>query len=293
MSWDNKDTEARRLEFVRMAQEAGLPFSELCRRFGVSRKTGYKWAARHRAGEGLADRPRKRARRSNQSPEETELQVALLRREHPTWGARKIARLLREGGELGAGPPSPSSVGRILRRRGLVEPEASLRAAPWTRFERGSPNELWQVDFKGHFQTMDGRRCHPLVVVDDHSRFCLRLDACADETAATVKASLVAAFRTHGLPAAILCDNGGPWAGMSELAVWLLRLGVAVLHGRPYHPQTQGKLERFNLTLKRDLLDRADWTGLPQAQGRFDAFRELYNRVRPHEALGQETPASR
>ena len=215
-------------------------------------------------------------------------------RKHPTWGPRKLRASLQA---LGAPDlPARSTIGAILSRHGKIDPQASLAATAFTRFERGTANELWQMDFKGHFALGDASRCHPLTVLDDHSRYLVGLRACACERTETVQGHLESLFRTHGLPESILCDNGSPWAGYggehTPLSVWLLLLGVKMCHGRPLHPQTQGKDERFHRTLKADLLARRNFASLAQAQPHFDAFRHLYNHDRPHQALGDATPAS-
>jgi transposase InsO family protein len=200
--------------------------------------------------------------------------------------------------ERGGSKLAPSTITQILHRNGLIEPERSAAATPWQRFERGIPNELWQMDFKGHFALVDGRRCHPLTVLDDHSRFALLLEACADERRDSVQTALTAAFRRCGLPGTMLMDNGPPWGYSQEnswtaLGLWLVRLGIRVIHGRAYHPQTQGKDERFHRTLKFELLRHFNFTSLEHCQREFDRFRNRYNLERPHDALGLETPASR
>jgi len=185
----------------------------------------------------------------------------------------------------------------VLRRLGRLDPAPPSTAA-FVRFEHDAPNRLWQMDFKGHFATASGR-CHPLTVLDDHSRFALALVACGDERDATVRGHLTALFRRYGLPERMLCDNGSPWgtagsdARYSALGVWLLRLGVAVGHGRPHHPQTQGKEERFHRTLKVEVIQGRTFEDNVACQGRFDPWREVYNHERPHEALGLAVPASR
>lgn len=273
--------------------------AELCRRFGVSRKTGYKWRQRFGAhGVGaLVDQPRAPGRVVHQTPARTEARVLALRRKHPTWGPRKLHRRLLDLGHAVATLPAVSTFGRILHRAGCITPAASAQHHPGQRFSRPEPNQLWQMDFKGHFALQRQGRCHPLTVLDDCSRFSVGLQACADEQTLTVQSRLQRIFTIYGLPECLLCDNGPPWSGWGQehtkLTVWLLRLGVAVIHGRPYHPQTQGKEERFHRTLKADLLDRHDWRDLTQAQHRFDRYRRLYNYDRPHEALDLAVPATR
>lgn len=285
-----------RLEFVRLVEQGGVSVAELCRRFGISRETGFRYLRRYRAAgvAGLRDRSSRPHRSPRRTPPALETQILELRAVHP-WGGRKLARRLRDLGV--AGVPVASTVTEVLRRHGQLEPAATAQRQAPQRFERAAPNALWQMDFKGHF-ALDRGRCHPLTVLDDYCRYALGLIACGDETRATVQGHLTALFRRYGLPAAILCDNGSPWGGSGAeghtgLEVWLLRLGVRMLHGRPYHPQTQGKDERFHRTLDIELLQAARFAGLPACQAAFDAFRQVYNEQRPHEALGLAVPASR
>ena len=287
---------SRRLEFVVLATQAGLALSELCRRFGVSRKTGYKWLRRYQSGgkEALADRSRRPRRSPRQiAPAVAEAVIAL--RKETTWGGRKLRQRLQALGQTEV--PAASTCTQILRRADLLIPERT--AGPMQRFERPQPNELWQMDHKGHVATQSGQRCHPLTVLDDHSRFNLVLDAAGNERTLTVQTALTAAFERYGLPEAILCDNGGVWGrlnsstGHTLLSVWLLRLGVRVLHGRPYHPQTQGKEERFHRTLNAELLSRHTWRDLAHCAAEFSRYRYRYNQERPHDALLGATPASR
>ena len=295
MSWDIKNIVARRHEFVTLALAGSISVAALCRRFGISRKTGYKWRARYAAGgvPALHDQPPRPHRRANQTAARIEQAVLALRRQHPTWGPRKLRRRLQDLGRQAL--PALSTFARVLRRHGCIAPAATRQHQPVHRFARAVPNELWQMDFKGHFALQRGDRCHPFTVLDDCSRYAVGLQACADEQTGTVQQCLTRLFTVGGLPEALLCDNGPPWGGPEHtaLSVWLLRLGIRVLHGRPYHPQTQGKDERFHRTLQADLLARHDWRDLAQAQRRFDAYRRLYNHDRPHEALGLAVPAAR
>lgn len=218
-----------------------------------------------------------------------------MRAKHSAWGGRKIKANLNAGGREQL--PSPSTITAILKRHGMIDPAEGATHRPWQRFEHEAPNELWQMDFKGHFAISNGR-CHPLTVLDDHSRFALGLEACGDETGETVKERLTTIFRRYGLPERILADNGGPWGDggkqrYTALSVWLLRLDIGVSHGRPYHPQTQGKDERFHRTLKAEVLKDRNFTDLFGCQRAFDPWRDVYNLERPHEALGFATPASR
>jgi transposase InsO family protein len=285
-----------RLEFVRLAQQGGVSMTELCRRFGISRESGYQYLRRYRAEgvDGLKDR----SRRPHSSPGRTapamEARIVDLREAHP-WGGRKLARRLRDLGV--AGVPAVSTVTEVLRRHGKLDPAEAVKHQPFQRFERSAPNDLWQMDFKGHF-AMDQGRCHPLTVLDDHSRYSLGLIACADQTLETVQGHLTALFRRYGLPAAMLADNGSPWGGSgaqgyTAFEVWLLRVGIRLHHGRPYHPQTQGKDERFHRSLDVEVLQLRRLADLPACQTAFDAWRPIYNEQRPHEALALATPASR
>jgi transposase InsO family protein len=294
MGW-KKDIMSQRLEFVSLALAPGANFACVCRRFGISRRTGYKWTTRFAQGgaAALADR----SRRPHQSPRkiapQLEQSIEALRRRYPSWGPRKLRCLLAR---THAAPlPAVSTFGRVLKRRDLVDTQQPH--PPWTRFERSVPNQLWQMDFKGHFALQRGGRCHPLTLLDDCSRYVVGLEACGDERGSTVKARLQCVFERHGLPEQILCDNGAPWSGgghpYTALSVWLLQLGIAVIHGRPFHPQTQGKDERFHRTLKADLLARHDWRDIAQAKLRFEQYRHLYNHDRPHEALSLAVPAAR
>jgi transposase InsO family protein len=288
---------SQREEFCRLALAEGSNVRELCRRFGIAPATGYSWLGRFRAegSAGLADR----SSRPHGSPTRTEatLEAAVLsvRAAHPVWGGRKIRRVLQR---QGLDAPAASTITAILRRSGQLDgPRAGERRSP-NRFEYAAPNELWQMDFKGHVAMASGR-CHPLTVIDDHARYALEIGACGNETTGTVSGRLHLVFQRFGLPLRILADNGPPWgtAGARErhtqLTIWLLDLGVEVIHGRPYHPQTQGKDERFHRTLKAELLDGRLFADLTQAQRAFDIWRDVYNAERPHEALGLEVPASR
>ena len=297
MPWGERSTVSLRREFVMLALKEGSNVRELSRRYKIQPRIGYKWVERYRSeGEaGLEDRSRRPVNSPERTPAEIEAQVIALRLRHPAWGGRKLARRLRDQGV--AGVPSPSTITAILHRNGLIDPEASAARKPVTRFERDRPNELWQMDFKGHFPTA-AVRCHPLTVVDDHSRFALTVAACGDERAQTVQQRLTLAFRRYGLPDRMLMDNGAPWgdSGLNpwtKFGAWLLRLGVGVSHGRPRHPQTQGKDERFHRTLKAEVIGRRAWRDLDECDQAFEAWRHVYNAERPHEALQLATPASR
>ena len=298
MAWTPKDLMDLKREFVELALQEGANRRELCRRFGISPKTGYALLARYALEGAAAYAPRSRRPHSSpaRTPPETENAVTALRGEHPAWGGRKIARRLAD---LGGGTIPPSTITAILHRHGLITPAASVSAQHWQRFEHDSPNSLWQIDFKGYFETASGK-CHPLTLLDDHSRFNLALQACARPDTPSVRAHLTDVFERYGLPLRINADNGGPWGsprlaahGLSDLSVWLIRLGIRVSHSAPYHPQTNGKIERFHRSFKAEVLEGSDFADLPQAQNAFTQWRGIYNHQRPHDALGLQTPAAR
>ena len=280
----------QREEFARLARQPLANVSELCRRFGISRKTGYKWLSR----EDGQDRSRRPKTSPARTPPELEAQVLAVRAQHPAWGARKIAWVLERDHRVEL---ASSTVNSVLRRHGLITPEASRAATAWQRFEHDAPNALWQIDFKGHFAMRSGR-CHPLTVLDDHSRFNVVLQALDNERREPVQQALQAAFERYGLPERINADNGPPWGSSMEgaltgLGVWLIRLGVQLSHSRPLHPQTNGKDERFHRTLATEVLHGHQFDDLAHVQQAFARWRGDYNLKRPHEAIDMRTPADR
>lgn len=281
--------EEQREEFCRLASHPEANVSEICRRFGISRKTGYKWLGRL----DLRDQSRRPRSSPARTSAEIEACVIELRRQHPAWGGRKIAHVLRRDQCIEL---APSTVTSVLRRAGLISPQASEAATAWQRFEHPRPNSLWQMDFKGHF-AVGTRRCHPLTVLDDHSRYNVVLRAMAGEDGASVRAVLTHAFERYGLPERINADNGPPWGsggrGITALAAWLIRLGIHVSHSRPFHPQTNGKDERFHKTLVAEVLSGRTFHDFESLQYRFNDWRSIYNNVRPHESLDMQTPADR
>ena len=297
MPWKEVSIMSERKEFVMLAQAGGTNIRELCRRFGISRVTGYKWLGRYRAkGEdGLTDISRRPCHSPSRTSEAVEEAILGVRDAHPAWGARKIRRWLQNRGDHQL--PSPSTITAILHRHQRISAQETAKHQPWQRFEYQKPNELWQMDFKGHFPLSQGR-CYPLTILDDHSRYAIGLQACPNEQGQTVKNRLIRIFRLYGLPQRMVMDNGNPWGTQgaplySNFEVWLMRLGIRVYHGRPFHPQTQGKDERFHRTLNAEVLQQRSFTDLEHAQKAFDHWRPVYNHERPHEALGMEVPASR
>jgi transposase InsO family protein len=222
--------------------------------------------------------------------------VLAVRKDHPDWGGRKIRQILQNQGI--AQLPAASTITSILHRHQQIDPEEAQKHTPYQRFEREQPNELWQMDFKGYFALSEGGYCHPLTVLDDHSRFLVGLKACSNETSATVKTQLTAIFERFGLPERMLMDNGSPWgfdqgSRYTTLSAWLIQLGIRISHGRPYHPQTQGKDERLHRTLKAELIQRHIWSNLSESQALLDEWWQVYNYVRPHDALDLQTPSCR
>ena len=294
MPWREVSVMDQRVEFVTLARQPGANRRELCRRFGISPQAAYKWLGRAAEGTGWAA---DRSRRPHESPGRTndgmEAAVLRVRDAHPAWGARKIHRCLERDG---VAPPAASTIHAILVRHGRIVPP--VRSAAHCRFEHPAPNLVWQMDFKGRFPLRDRRWCHPLTVVDDHSRYALCLQACTNEQGQTVRGHLEHVLQRYGLPDAFLVDNGTPWGdgpaqGWTKFGVWLLKLGIDVIHSRPYHPQTRGKNERFHRTLKAEVLTMQNFRSFGDIQAAFDSWRHVYNHERPHEALGHEVPATR
>jgi transposase InsO family protein len=288
---------SQRTAIIERAKAQDANISALSREYGVSRKTVYKWLNREQAGgqSGLADQSRRPKHSPRQTEANIEAQVLAVREAHPAWGGRKIRRVLQNQGVTEA--PAASTITAILRRNQQMDLVESLKHQPIQRFEREQPNELWQMDFKGFFALERGGYCHPLTVIDDHSRFLVGLRACPNQRFETVQSQLTVIFKQFGLPERMLMDNGSPWGDdwvthHTILTAWLLRLEIAISHGRPYHPQTQGKDERLNRTLKDEVISRHVMNDLSESQVVFDDWWHTYNYERPHEALNLATPAS-
>lgn len=295
MPWREVSFVDQRREFVRLAIQEGANRRELCRRFGIHPDTGYKWLERWSAGETtLADRSRRPQTSPGRTRASIEAQIVSVRDAHPAWGARKITRWLeREGVRC----PTVSTVHQILHRHGRIVPPPGGASAR-QRFEKPAPNLLWQMDFKGWVRLGNGERCHPLTIIDDHSRYVPCLRACANQQNSTVQSHLRRTFERYGLPEAMFVDNGPPWGDASarhwtRLRVWLLKLGVEVIYSRPYHPQSRGKNERFHRTLRDEVFALKRFAEFAQVQEAFDVWREVYNFERPHEALDLDVPADR
>lgn len=296
MSWEEKDRMSLRKEFVIQAIKNDINMAELCRHYNISRKTGYKWLNRYldnkkESFQNLKTTPRFQP---NASPASTVKSIVKIREKHPAWGARKIKVILEKEYD---NVPSKSTIHRILKANGYVE-ENTKNKSYLNRFERDEPNQLWQMDFKGHFPYAKGR-CHALTILDDHSRFSISLNACKYQTGNAIKPLLISAFRRYGLPEQINVDNGNPWGSVFEhgpyttFGIWLIQLGIKLTHSRPHHPQTNGKIERFHRTLKAEVLGTQYFRNLIHIQRKFDEWRDIYNLSRPHEGINMEVPAQR
>ena len=301
MPWKETTVLDDRMKFIVMYCSQELSMSDLCREFGISRKTGYKLVERYQlyGPEGLYDLSRAPHTHSNAVTGEVEALIADLRAAHPTWGPRKLRVLLCRN-EPKFSVPAASTIGDILRRRGLVTPRKRRRCATYTRpahlTDPNGPNDVWCADFKGHFALGNSQRCHPFTVSDSYSRMLLRCQALTHPDARAVKPLWVALFREYGLPNAIRTDNGPPFAsvglgGLSELSVWWIRLGIRPERIKPGEPQENGRHERMHRTLKFDAATPPQ-NDLRAQQRVFDRFRDEYNHLRPHEALSNETPAT-
>jgi transposase InsO family protein len=301
MPWKEISVMDERLRFVGQLLD-GEAMTEVCRAFGISRKTGYKIFDRYKEHglEALTDRSRRPVRYANQLPGQIESLIVSLKRGKPHWGARKIRELLvrRLAGDIRV--PARSTIHAVLDRHGLVKRLGRARnRATGTPLSAGAnPNDLWCADFKGEFKLGNGRYCYPLTVTDHASRFlllCEALETTREDTAVTAFERL---FAERGLPLSIRSDNGVPFASpnalfnLSKLSVWWLRLGIAIERIKPGHPQQNGRHERMHLTLKREATRPPGMNSLQQ-QARFDDFLHEFNTERPHEALAMKCPAER
>lgn len=283
----------QRLRFVVAASRQEHTMKALCAEFGISRQTGHLWLKRYRAegASGMAERSRRPVGSPRRTAAERENAVIALRQKWPDWGAAKLSRVLRQQDPAVEVPAR--TVHRILERHGLIA-EPDRRRPAVKRFERSQPNELWQMDFKGP-QGGSGSAVGPLSVIDDYSRYILLLRHLGSTRMAGVQESLTEIFRGSGLPDSMLMDHGTPWWnpnspwGLTELSIWMMRLGIRLVYSGIRHPQTQGKVERMHGALQRAVRKRR---ANPEDQAWLDTFRQEYNTQRPHEGLHMATPAS-
>lgn len=290
MPWKDKTVEELRREFIEAARSCGN-FSSLCREFGISRKTGYKWMARETNSEALSDRSRRPKVVANKTAAETELRILEERRRNPGWGAKKIKYALESDG---FNMPCTKTVNNILNRYGCIDKEEAMKHQAFIRFEKAFCNEMWQTDFKGEFKMRDGNYCYPLNIFDDCSRYSIKTKPAAS-TANLVLPTFKEAFCEFGMPNSVLSDNGAQFAGFrqgyTQFEKWLMNHDVLPIHGRIKHPQTQGKIERFHRAMNQELLKHYTPANIQDAERVFDAWRDSYNNRRPHEALGMKCPA--
>jgi putative transposase len=299
MGWKETCAMEERFKFIQEHHKGEESFAELCRRYEVSRKTGYKWVERYRAEglEGLRDQSRAADRHPNEVPQEVAEEVLEMRRRHPHWGPAKLqARLQREAPKITW--PSPSTIGEILKRAGLTVPRKYRRRATPSQSplrEAAAANQVWSADFKGWFRCGDGSRCDPFTMTDGYSRFLLRCQAVEGVDERSVRGVMEAAFREYGLPETIRTDNGEPFAsvglgGLSRLSMWWIKLGIQPERIRPGKPQQNGRHERMHRSLKQATA-QPPAANLRRQQESFDRFRQEYNWERPHGALQMKTPA--
>ena len=291
MPWECRTVENQRREFAQAAMYCSN-FSALCREFGITRCTGQKWVDRYRDFQPLTDRSRRPHTSPTKTPDDVERLILTVRADNPGWGARTIRNVLLQEGHKNI--PCAKTVNNILNRYGCISPEESQKRQPFTRFQKDLCNQMWQADFKGEFRMEDGRYCYPLDILDDHSRFAIRV-APRLSTANVVIPVFAEAFREFGLPDSILSDNGAQFAGFrkgyTQFERWLMDLDILPIHGRIKHPQTQGKIERFHRTMKQELLNHTTIMNIEDAENKFCIWRDKYNNIRPHEALGMKRPS--
>ena len=299
MPWKETCAVEQRLEFIHKVLRGGLSKAELCRAFGISRPTGDKWLERfvEHGKDGLKDLPRRPDHHPNQVSDEIVERLLALRREHMTWGPKKLKAFLeRRDSQLKC--PWPSTIGELLKRHGIAVGRSwRRRTPPYTQpfAGCGEPNRTWCGDFKGQFHTGDGSLCYPLTITDAFSRYLFRCQGMPRPRTTPTQSIFEAAFREYGLPQAIRTDNGAPFAskavgGLSRLSIWWVKLGIVPERIQPGHPEQNGRHERMHWTLKRETARPPQRSPRSQQQ-RFDAFRKEYNEQRPHEALDQQTPA--
>ena len=303
MPWTNPVDQ--RLAFVRERQRGETTMTALCERYRISRRVGYKWLKRYEDGgrAGLADLPRTPHSSSSAVSQEAEAALLSLRAKRPTWGPKKLSKAL-ERDQPGLKLPSNRTIGRLLKRRGLVDEAISVRArraasrrstqARRTLAPSEAANDVWCIDFKGDFRLGDRSKCYPITITDNHTRYLIACRGEQSTALAGVQTALLKAFKRYGLPRFVRSDNGSPFGGdgvlgLAYLSVWLIRLGVEPEHIAPGRPDQNGRHERMHRTLKAETTRPPQHTSAKQ-QRAFDRWRGLYNNERPHEALDFARP---
>ena len=299
MPWKVSSIMSQRYEFCILASKDDANISALCKSFGISRQTGYKWLCRYndQGIAGLHDRSRRPRRSPLRTDSLVEAEVVALRHQRPFWGPRELRSLLKNSLPE-ALLPSVVTVARILKRNGLIDPPEPEPVWPAVgRFERPCPNDLWQMDLKGPIRLSDSRKVYPVGILDDHSRYLVGLWMIPDASDDAVLGRWIMAASNYGLPLSTLTDHGPQFRMLDEASsafrVHLWACGVGHTQGRVAHPQTQGKIERFWRTVKLELLSRRSYRDLSSWQSCFDEWRYVYNHIRPHQELGDEPPVSR
>ena len=306
MPWNVNSAVNERTKFVVAAGEPEANIAELCRQYGISRETGYKWLKRFEVEgpAGLANGSHTPKRRPHAMSDGMREAILKMRRTRPSWGPKKIKACLEREEKAREEDkrrtvPAISSIGELLKKEGLIhrrrKPRARVVASQQPLSHAEAPNDVWSIDYKGWFETGDGKRCDPLTITDNASRYLIRLTAMPEINQERVKGVMEAAFRENGLPVAIRSDNGAPFvtaapAGLSQLSIWWTKLGIRHERIEPGKPTQNGRHERFHLSLIKDRLEwEVAWDWKLQ-QSLFVAYRKEFNEQRPHEALGMKTP---
>lgn len=301
MAWNEVNKMEERRKFIRELSSDFVNFSELCREYGISRETGYKWKKRYESEglKGLKDRRSNPKRHRESTASEVVLEVIRVRNEHPSWGGRTIVNYLKKHGDLTTALPCGRTADRILKRAGLVRSRSRYKRKIYCQEKIKKPskvNEVWTVDFKGWWKTLDGKRCEPLTIRDEYSKFILRIDALPGTKLEPVREGFLECFTKYGLPDYIRCDNGSPFANvrslhkLTKLSAWWIKLGITPNRIPPASPQYNGGHERMHRDIKRELQSNPA-SDLKREQKRFEAWRHDFNHIRPHQALDDLTPS--
>lgn len=295
LPWNEESVMSQRQRLIEQLLLPNANVSAICTSFKISRKTAYKWLSRYRTGglSSLDNRSKEPFIQPNKVSSEMEALIVKSHEENPFWGPRKLRDYLLHVKNM-SDVPAHTTFSRVLKRHDCQVIKSNKSKPATIRFEREQPNDLWQMDFKGSFMT-ESKRCYPLTILDDCSRYSIALTACDNETSKVVKDHLTTLFMEFGMPNQINVDNGNPWGSAdltsyTSLQIWLMKQGIKVTHSAPFHPQTNGKDERFHRTLKLEVLHQRSYKS-NEIQEVFDTWKHKYNYERPHEALGGKTPA--